>query len=384
MASAPASLVSRVVRRARITYFRHRDVFTKLKDLIAMSAQNSGKAAQSGSVAAPDATDLWNDRYASGGGTVTEISTVGDPSDYMTYPFIWRLAAGRRLTGRMDANPNDELALTFMVPPIKKMLAIGSGLASSEEWYVACGYVEHCTAFEMSEVAVERAKERLKAAGLAEKLDMRAGDVRKAGLMPGTFDCVFVQAAIHHFFDIEDMFAFMHSMLKPGGIIVYDEYVGPDHMILEDKTLDLMDEINACLDPNYRRHYITGEVRDTVERPTREQMIAFDPSEAVHSSQILPLTYRYFDVLQRKDYGGLVLRPFLTGILQNFNFDTNRRDETVARLLVLIEDLLHRYKVIPHGHTRVVARRRENPRPPFSSEEQKAMHFEGWKPADER
>ena len=47
-------------------------------------------------------------------------------------------------------------------------------------------------------------------------------------------------------------------------------------------------------------------------------MLQHDPSEGVHASQILPLTYQYFDVIDRRDYGGSIMRPFFTGILAEF------------------------------------------------------------------
>lgn len=62
---------------------------------------------------------------------------------------------------------------------------------------------------------------------------MNAGDVLKAGLTPSSYDLMVVRAAIHQFFEIEEMFAFMRTMLKPGGLLFFDVYAGPDHMRYE-------------------------------------------------------------------------------------------------------------------------------------------------------
>lgn len=301
------------------------------------------------------AKDTWNERYEKGQSNVTEVGFVGDPVDYTSYPFMWREANARRLTGDRDGDPNSSLALRHFQPPRKRMLAIGSGLASQEEWFVKCGYVLEAVAYEQSEVAVAKANERLASENLSDRLKVICGDVREANLADNSFDVVMVQAAIHHFFDIEEMFQLMHRVLKPDGILIYDEYVGPDHLLFDDKTLDFMDGIDACLAPHYRRSTLLGgEVREGVARPTLEQMVTMDPSEGVHASLILPLTYKYFDVIDRRDYGGTFLRPFFTGILQNFDFD-DPRDQTIARLIVHMEDVFLSNSLIQHSHSIVVA-----------------------------
>jgi ubiquinone/menaquinone biosynthesis C-methylase UbiE len=258
------------------------------------------------------------------------------------------------------------------------MLALGSGLASLEEWYVKNGYVEHCTAFEASQVAVNKARERIAAAGLSDRLEMRCGDVTEASIPDESYDVVFVQAAIHHFFKIEEMFQFMRRVLKPGGLLVYDEYIGPDHMLFDEKTLDLMDEIDRCLGERYRQSVQTNAIRQGVSRPTLQNMLDMDPSEGVHASEILPLTYQYFDVVERGDYGGTFMRPFFTGILRNFNFN-DQSDQTIGRLIVLIEDLMLRYGVISHAHTRVAAKRRETPRAPLTQEQRSRIAHSDWR-----
>lgn len=183
------------------------------------------------------------------------------------------------------------------------MLAVGSGLAFAEEWLAKNGYVEHIVAFESSSVAVDSARERIATLGLQDHIEMRCGDVLSAGLQKSEFDAVFVQAAIHHFYNIEEMFAFFHYVLKPDGLILYDEYIGPDHHMYEPEVMDLMDEVNECLAPSYRWDVLRQTTRDEVPRATLEYMLDMDPSEGVHSTQILPLTYKYFDVNWKNGVG---------------------------------------------------------------------------------
>ena len=86
------------------------------------------------------------------------------------------------------------------------------------------------------------------------RLELRSGDVLTEDFADGwVYDVVFVQAAIHHFFDIEAMYQLMHRVLKPDGLLIFDEYIGPDHHIYDDHVhRALMNRIDACLAPRYK------------------------------------------------------------------------------------------------------------------------------------
>ncbi|MBV9748215.1 MAG: class I SAM-dependent methyltransferase, partial [Acetobacteraceae bacterium] len=283
----------------------------------------------------------------------------------------------RPQTGALDGYNLDRVGRLFLTPPPARMLALGSGMAFTEEHLLRQGYAQHVVAYEMSRAAVERARERFAAAGLSERIEMRSADVLDDGLPTGAFDAVFVQAAIHHFDRIEEMFALMHRVLRPGGLLIYDEYVGPDHHLYHAEAMAIMDEINACLAPQYRWDHLANQTREVTPRPSLEWMLQHDPSEGVHASRILPLTYQWFDVLDRADYGGTIMRPFFTGILRNFDWG-DPKDQSVASLVVLVEQLLTRHGVLPHYHTSVVARRRDAPRAPLTEAEAARIAYSDW------
>ena len=188
---------------------------------------------------------------------------------------------------------------------------------------------------------------------------------------------MFVQAAIHHFGKIEEMFALMHRVLKPGGLLWYDEYIGPDHHMYEPEVMAIMDELNDCLAPQYRWDTLAKATRTAVPAPNLEWMMGHDPSEGVHASRILPLTYQWFDVVCRRDYGGAIMRPFFTGILPNFDWN-DPKDQTVARLIIATEQLLTRHGVLPNYHSAVVGRRRDNPLPPLTAEQERRINYSDW------
>jgi ubiquinone/menaquinone biosynthesis C-methylase UbiE len=326
---------------------------------------------------ARDATSIWDARYEGGEHVGSQLNLDNDPIDYTQHKFLYRHAIAVPTTGSEDGWVVDDVCGQHLKIPAERVLSIGCGMAFIEEHIVKAGYARHITAFEMSAAAIEAAKARVAGETYADRLDLRAGDVLEERLADASFDVVYVQAAIHHFFKIEEMFQLMHRVLKPGGLLMFDEYIGPDHHIYDDHVLAILDRIDECLAPHYRWDSLVHHQRQGVPKPSLDFMMQHDPSEGVHASQILPLTYQYFDVIDRRDYGGSVTRPFFTGILRNFDWQ-DAKDQTIGRLIVLLERLLVEAGTIPNYQTFLVGRRRPEPLAPLTADEAARINYANW------
>jgi hypothetical protein len=170
----------------------------------------------------------------------------------------------------------------------------------------------------------------------------------------------------------------MHRVLRPDGLLLFDEYVGPDLQQYPLELEALLGRINACFAPPLRRDFETGAVRESVEACPVELQMQRDPTEGVHASEILPLTYRFFDVIERLDYGGTIMRPLFNRILLNWDFENDPKDQTIAQLVVLIEQELLRRGAIPTHNTIVVARRRAKPHAELSASERARIAYADW------
>ena len=327
----------------------------------------------------PDAvaTRIWDRRYEGNEHVGTQPVMESDPTDYTQHKFLYEHAIARPQTGSLDGYNLDRVGRTFLTPPPARMLAIGSGMAFTEEHLLRQNFAQHITAYEMSATATERARARFAEAGLSDRIELRAADVLEDDIPSASFDVVFVQAAIHHFSRIEEMFQLMHRVLRPGGLLVFDEYVGPDLHLWHPEVVALMEELNGCLAPQYLWDSNVQATRHEGPKPSREWMLQHDPSEGVHASQILPLTYQYFDVIDRADYGGTFLRPFFSGLLRNFNW-SDPKDQTVARLIIIIEQLMTRHSLLPNYQTSIVGRKLETPRPPLTAEQSARICYADW------
>lgn len=328
-----------------------------------------------------DATSVWDRRYEGGEHVGSQPNVDGDPIDYTQHKFLYRHAIAEPTTGSPDEWIIDAIGQRYLKPPPARMLSIGCGMAFIEEHMVKEGYAQHILAYEMSRSAITSAIARVAGQPYAERLELRSGDVLTEDLPTAAFDVVFVQAAIHHFFEIEAMYQLMHRVLKPDGLLIFDEYVGPDHHIYDDHVLALINRIDACLAPRYRWDVLAEHERQGVLKPSLAWMMQHDPSEGVHASQILPLTYQYFDVIDRRDYGGSILRSFFTGILPNFDWQ-DPKDQTIGRLIVLMERMLTESGVVPNYQTVVVARRRPAPLAKLGDAEASRINYSSWTPPE--
>ena len=325
---------------------------------------------------------FWNEKHAYDVENQAREQAALDPVDYTKHWFLYNHSVSRPLTGDCAKYWLDELGKRWFRPRPERMLSLGCGPAFIEEQILERDFAGTIVAYETSDVAVASARRRLAATPLADRLELHCGDALRAGLPDASFDVVFVEAALHHFMDLESTFRLMHRVLRPGGLLVYDEYVGPDLQQYPPELEALLGRINACLAPQLRRDFETGEVRDAVDACPIEVQMQRDPTEGVHASDILPLTHRFFDVVERLDYGGTIMRPLFNRILLNWDFPNDPKDQTIAQLIVLLEQELLRSGAIPTHNTIVVARPRPQPLGPLSPESVARIGYAGWRGPD--
>ena len=130
-----------------------------------------------------------------------------------------------------QAVPDAPLVLELVAGACSRHLAVGSAVLD-----LGCGAgnftlsvlrrVEglHCTLVDLSRPMLDRAEERVRAAGAAS-VTVRQSDLRALLFADGTFDVILAGAVLHHLRDDDDWraaFAHFHRWLKPGGRI----YVG--------------------------------------------------------------------------------------------------------------------------------------------------------------
>lgn len=271
--------------------------------------------------------------------------------------------------------------------PLQRCLSLGCGEGGLERQLAGLGAFLACDACDIAPGSIAKAQTLARQAGY-EHIAYRVEDANHIQLPAQAYDAVWASGAVHHFERLDHVFAQIAAALKPGGLFILNEYIGPSRFQFPPAQRKA---IQACLDllpPAYRRlspqvaqarlssgggqhvwprnlpQRLLDKWRDgdllaavarrlrllraaqagaTVEKttanlPTARSVMAVDPSEAVRSAEIVPVLRQYFDIIEFKPLGGTILQFLLADIAGNF-----QGDEAGARLLEMlfaIEDAL--------------------------------------------
>ena len=159
--------------------------------------------------------------------------------------------------------------------------------------------------------------------------------------MSAPYDLVIAEGALHHLYPMRSSLARIHGMLKPGGLLLVNDFVGPSRFQWTPRQLQAANALLALIPKDYRRRWSDDRVKTRVDAPGRLRMKLADPSEAAESSLILPLLGKMFNTLELKNKGGALIPLVFHEIAHHYI----QPDETAAEILRLCfatEDLLMR------------------------------------------
>jgi SAM-dependent methyltransferase len=120
---------------------------------------------------------------------------------------------------------------------------------------------------------------------------------------PDGFDLVVNYAAFHHIAYLDRVLRRCCELLPDDGILVNWDYVGPHRNQYGYEAWSHVRRVNQQLPEGIRQDLVYPHL------PT---MLVADPTEAVHSELILPVTRRYFDIDVYRSIGGAIAYPLLT------------------------------------------------------------------------
>ena len=202
-------------------------------------------------------------------------------------------------------------------PPAKAlMLCCGKG--EVERGMHAAGICASFDGVDISPEAIETC--RREAASLDGAFSYWVADLERATLPEQTYDLVFGWMGLHHLRNFSHLYREVRRALRPDGLFIINEYVGPPRFVMTRAAVRLANEWLSLLPPELRREW-GGRMRERITSPRAAQVAAWDPSEAVASHRLLPLLERHFTILERIDYGGTVIQQATSDILHNFDHD---------------------------------------------------------------
>lgn len=181
-------------------------------------------------------------------------------------------------------------------------------------------------------------------------------DLNQIELEANRYDLIYALQAFHHFEALEHIMAQVNRALTPEGFFILDEFVGPDRFQWTTLQLSVTAAMLGLM-PKSLRMYANGVEKREEGRSTPEEVIRVCPSEAIRSSDIVPLFRRNFDVVCEKQLGGTIQHMLYSGIIQNFPDDDSEVDHIIDSVDTL-ESLLISLGVLPSDFVLLVGRKR--------------------------
>jgi SAM-dependent methyltransferase len=195
-----------------------------------------------------------------------------------------------------------------------------------------------CEGFDIAPQAVEVARELANSCGLSNRVRYWVADANTALLERGHYDAVLSDMSLHHVSRLEHFFEQIASALRPEGLLIFREFVGPTRFQWTDRQLERANQLLRSLPRRYRRNLDPvawkrwlRPFRRRVRRWSPEKVAAMDPSESVRSGELMSACSRFLEWVEIKPFGGTVLHLVLDKIAGNFR-DTPRDVEVLLRL----------------------------------------------------
>ena len=298
---------------------------------------------------------LWGDAAATG--RLAEIHWMASP--------VVRAYLNRRVSGDPRTDWLSWLWHRFVRGHDLAVLVLGCGEGWVERALARRPEVASIDACDVAAGAVAAAAERARAEGLAEKIRYHIVDLDTEPLPGGPWDVAVAHSVLHHVARLEHCYAELSRGLRPGGLLLVNEYAGPRRFQFTPAQMRVIDGCLTRLPERLRLSAVTGGPFVAKQVPDEDLLAATDPSEAVRSDEVLPLLQRRFEVLAEHDAGGTVLHLLLYDLVQNFDPAAPCENRILA-LLCLLEESLIDAGVLPSDFKVVAAYNRRpdlQPRP---------------------
>jgi len=306
---------------------------------------NSSKSADAG---LETAGKHWGER-------AREQVALNKPNSWAECPVVNQEYICPLISGQAHVGWLEYVARKYYTSPVPIALSLGCGGGGLERHGLQLQIAERFDGFDVSEDALQLAKEEAQNSGQLESINYTVANLNKLEFAENSYDAAFASQSVHHIEALEHYMQQVSRCLKPGGYFIINEFVGPNQFQWTDVQLQHCQRLLEEIPESYRQMIREPGVKHSVERPTIEFMNGYDPTEAIRSADIITELEKQFEIVERRDFGGTLLHLVLDNIAGNLS--DSDEGKTILRKLFAEEQRLIASGEISSDFTLLVARK---------------------------
>ena len=224
-------------------------------------------------------------------------------------------------------------------------LSICCGTGHAEIEWIKTNAFHRIDGVDLSPSRIEFAIEQAKSLRLESKINYYVDDILNFEIINNKYDVIFAEGALHHLTPMDSIIKKLKDNLKPGGLLILNDFVGPTRFQWTKKQLKYVNELLQEVPHKYRKRWKSNTIKSKHYRPSKLSMILSDPSEAVESSQIIKTLDKYFELVEIKNLGGTLLQLFFNDIAHNFLNDNEETQRWLEFIFAWEDELMAKKEI---------------------------------------
>jgi ubiquinone/menaquinone biosynthesis C-methylase UbiE len=254
---------------------------------------------------------LWETRAA-------ELIENEKPTSWTDSPLVQQMYIHPLISGRANIGWLESVSEKYFTSPVSTALSLGCGGGGLERHAADLKIAQNFVAYDVSEGAIELAKNLAKKRGLRQ-LTYRVADLNTLVHPENNYDVVFASQSLHHIESLEFYLDQVERTLKPNGLFIINEFVGPNQFQWTDLQVRHAQLLLETIPERYRQIIQGHGLKTEIARPSIEFMNQIDPTEAIRSAEIIQQVSMRFETIEKIDFGGTLLQLVLADIVGNFS-----------------------------------------------------------------